>query len=70
MLPVLGRKAKDESPVLMPVPENASGNRRLSAGSRKRAGTDSYDTGLRCRSTTSFVPVPGPLFVPDGWPLS
>ena len=26
--------------------------------------------GRRCRITTSSVPEPGPLFVPDGWPLS
>jgi hypothetical protein len=27
---------------------------------------DRYERGDRCRRTTSSVPVPGPLLVPDG----
>ena len=27
------------------------------------------ETGLRCRMTYSSVPVPGPLLLPEGWPV-
>ena len=40
---------------------------------RRRAAFNSFlfqPAGVRCRSTTSSLPVPGPLLVPEGSPLS
>jgi hypothetical protein len=57
--------------------------RKTGRAARRRSGADRFwraylivvnaiyeEAGLRCRSTTSSLPVPGPLLVPEGWPLS
>src|SRR5215469_448225 len=36
---------------------------------RVSGGQVTQETGLRCRMTYSSVPVPGPLLLPEGWPV-
>ena len=48
------------------------GDRAGRRGQKRRlAAFNSFQpAGVRCRSTTSSLPVPGPLLVPEGSPLS
>src|SRR6185437_8153538 len=59
------RSAEDEGP-----PVETGGPALREAADTACFTSLGYEAGLRWRRTTSALPVPGPLLLPEGWPLS